>query len=212
LAFADRCNGQQDFFEHANCTIQVDWEDDCDMGPPWKEHDGHGVVVEFHQRDSDYTVESEQDSPLRRLSPWGFGEDDWYYDFPASLDLARRDRWGLSDEATEALALKLGRSPTDDEITEAAVQADYEHMRAWYHDEWRWMEVTVLVDARTSEGNCFLKCLTAISGIDSTYAGELLEELVTPVRAWIDENQADIAEVVRAFELQSMKRRHLPDL
>ena len=210
-ASAERCNGRVDSFEHSNCTIQVHWSDDTDMGPPWKEHDGHGVVEVVHQRDSDYTPESEQNSPFQRLSPWGFNANDWYYNFPASLDLARKEYWGLAPDALDKLQFERGRSLTDDEITEAAVQADFEHLRAWCHDEWRWMVADVIVNVRSREGSCFLKVVSCLGGIESTGAADELEELLAPARDWIDENQERINQIARSHELICCTRRQLTE-
>lgn len=202
---AERYNGQVDNFEYSNCTIQVHWSDDPDMGPPWVAHEGHGVVV-----DGSRFV---PDSPrFRRISPWGRNTNDWYYDLDATREIAIRDRWGLCPDALDELQSQRGRSLTDDEIIEAAVQADFEHLHAWCHDRWHWLAADVIVDVRTREGNCFLKAISCLGGIESTGAADELDELVTPARAWIDENQERINQIARSHELICDARCHLTEI
>lgn len=200
-ASAERYNGQVDSFEHSNCTIQVHWSDDPDMGPPWEVHEGHGVVLDGY----------DEHANVLRLTPYKPGTCNWYYDFDASRQIAIRDRWGLTPDELDKLQRPRKRPLTDVEITEAAVQADFEHLRAWCHDEWCWLAADVIVDVRTREGSCFLKAVSCLGGIESTGAADELEELLAPARAWIDENQERINQIARSHELICCTRRHLTE-
>lgn len=209
-ASVERCHGQVDSFEHSNCTIQVHWSDDPDMGPPWAVHDGHGVVIEGS--DAERLAGQLPVDRFRRLSPFDRNSYDRYYDIEASLVVARRDRWGLCPDALDELQSQRGRSLADDEIIEAAVQADFEHLHAWCHDQWRWLAADVIVDVRTREGSCFLRDISCLGGIESTGAGGEIEELVAPARDWIDANQERINRIGRSHELICFARRHLTEI
>lgn len=108
--------------------IRIDIHHDEDMGPPWEEHDGHGVVTDWQHRD-------EEPGELELCCDHGARR---FYDLNETMKLAKRDGWGLSDEEKAKLAAKLGRKPTAKEIRVEAVRRDYEYLRAWCNDEWSW--------------------------------------------------------------------------
>lgn len=111
---------------------------DEDIGPPWKEHDGHGPVTDWLSREKhpgERVLHSDRCS--RR-----------YYDFAEAMVIAKRDGWGLGKDDLAELERKLGRKPTRKQIIEAAVERDYEYLRGWCNDEWHWIGVIVtLYDA-----------------------------------------------------------------
>jgi hypothetical protein len=114
-------------------TFRVTLEHDDSHGEPWKEEDGHGPV-------SDWTTRS-KNAGERVLAK--DGSHYHYYDYAGAMELAKKDGWGLSEEATAKLAERLGRAPTPGEIRAAAVDADFERMRAWCNDEWSYVGVCV---------------------------------------------------------------------
>jgi hypothetical protein len=98
------------------------------MGPPWKEHDGHGEVSEWTTRDKrpgERVLASDRSSHR-------------YYDYAGAIKIAKRDGWGLSEDAIAALGKKLGRAPTKGDIAAASVESDFNHLRGWANDEWHW--------------------------------------------------------------------------
>lgn len=160
---------------------------DEDMGPPWKEHDGHGLVTrEGHHRFGLGTKPPK--SPGERILCWDHG---YYriYDFAGTMKIAKRDGWGLGPEEIEALHAKLGRPPTKGEITAESVERDFNHLRRWCDNQWHWIGVIVkLFDADGEEIDS-----DSIWGIedDTDYWQEVASELVENLLEKHNEEQAE---------------------
>jgi hypothetical protein len=93
-------------------------EPDHDCSPPWVEYDGHG-----HLR----CVSVWQGSLAKKPGEVVLYRDRhvcWLYDVAESINTARADGWGLSDTARQNLEQRLGRLPTQREVTAEAVQQD----------------------------------------------------------------------------------------
>lgn len=119
--------GDEETIEYPNgwkATIKL--EQDTDMRPPWQEHDGHGVVLDWGSHD-EYRENWELCSDRRSYR---------YYDFKASLEIALRDGWGTPPYHLRA---KLERAVW-------AVRADYEYLRRWCNDEWYWVGLIVTLE------------------------------------------------------------------
>lgn len=84
------------------------------MGPPWKEHDGHGPVSEY---------ESRSKKPGELIVCTSVSGRNRFYDFQTAVNMARTE-WGCADPAK-------------------AAREDFERMRAWCNDEWHWVGVIV---------------------------------------------------------------------
>lgn len=118
-------------------TYAIAFVPDSDMGPPWEEHDGHGIIREVSRR--------EEKRPGERL----FGSDErharlYAYDIALTTLRARLDGWNTGAEYRAALAAKLGRVPTARQIAAEAVEGDFERMRAWTRDEWEWIGICLV--------------------------------------------------------------------
>lgn len=122
-------------------TITVNVHHDEHMGPPWEEHDGHGIV-------SDWVRRGKAPGELVLCSDRGLS---LYYDYSATMKIAKKDGWGLNDEA--ALARKLGRPPTKGEIAHTSVVADYEYLRGWCNNEWHWHGYTLDIESPDGEAS-----------------------------------------------------------
>lgn len=122
--------------DYKGYTIRVKVYHDDDMGEPWKEHDGHGIV-------SDWTTRDKAPGELVLNSD---GRSKRYYDFAATMKKARSEGWGLTDKDKAALAKKLKRPATAKEVPAEAVQRDYEHLRGWCNDEWHWEGYVTEID------------------------------------------------------------------
>lgn len=120
-------------------TFRVTCEPDCDMGPPWKEHDGHGEVRET--RCYKYVALVEKRPGERVLH--SEGGTAWLYDWQSATVTAKRDRWGLCDDDKAKLAETLGRAPTADEITAEAVRRDFDHLHCYCEGDWSWITLCV---------------------------------------------------------------------
>jgi len=172
--------------EHEGYKIRVAIHHDTDMGAPWEEHDGHGIVSEWTSRDKEpgeMVLCSDRHS--RR-----------YYDFKATLEVAKRDGWGLGDESKAKLAMKLGHKPTAKEIRTEAVQHDFEYCRGWCNDEWVWLGYTTEIetpDGETLDGDsCW--------GFEGTDGGKeyMIGEAVSQAEAVIKRHQLTVRETAIA--------------
>lgn len=146
----------------------VRFEHDADHGAPWEECDGHGIIREGY--------ESEKRAGWRKLAPAGC-RDVWkFYDIAESMKIARRDGW-------DARPYKTG---TKGEQAARAVEADFQYLRAWCNDEWKYLFVSVVM--LDSDGN-ETRYTTSLGGVESfadyheQCARDLAEELVEEWRS-----------------------------
>ena len=106
---------------------------------PWEDGDGVGIVSDWIRSTRRGKAPGERilhtDDHYRR-----------YYDFGATLQKAKRDGWGLTEADTTKLTAKLGRAPSKAEIAVEAVEHDFERMRQWCNDQWRYVGVVVTDD------------------------------------------------------------------
>jgi hypothetical protein len=108
---------------NADTRITIRIEPDEDVGPPWEEHDGHGIVSGWTRRDkAPGEIVLASDAGRYR-----------YYDFAGSVKIARRDGWG-ADGVTKG------------ERAHRAALADYRRLKDWCEDRWRWIGVVVEVE------------------------------------------------------------------
>lgn len=137
-----------------NFTVSVDRDED--MGAPWENHDGHGVVSKWVTRDK---------MPSERLLSRSCSHKR-YYDVAASTEIALRDSWGVANPE--------GR--TKGQIAAEAVDNDFEYIRGWCNDEWWWVYVLVqLVDLEGRHVNGYSESLCGIESTDDI--GRIAQEL-----------------------------------
>lgn len=126
-------------FNNDRVTLPDGWyvrfksEYDQDSGPPWSECDGHGPVTDWVHRDK-YSGE--------RVLCLDHGSKR-YYDFAGAMKIAKRDGWGLNDDELAKLTKRLGHTPTKGQITEAAVEHDFQYLKDWCEDRWHYIGVIV---------------------------------------------------------------------
>lgn len=113
-------------------TIRVHVHNDDDMGPPWEEHDGHGIVSDWKR----HCLVDKAPGEMILCEDRGSVR---FYDFQATMKKAKSEGWGLGEKETARLAARLGRQPTKGEILHASVMHDYEFLKGWCNDEWRWV-------------------------------------------------------------------------
>jgi len=125
----------KDTFEHKGRSFSVEYLDD-DLGPPWIECDGCGIV-------SDWTSRDKRPGESILCSDGRFHR---YYDVQATIAKATKESWGLSAEALDALRQTQDHEPTCKEIIAEAVERDFEYLHAWCNDQWRYvcLHVTLL--------------------------------------------------------------------
>jgi hypothetical protein len=124
-----------DTFEHKGHTYKVEYAIDQDHGEPWKNADGHGIVSEWTGRN-------------KGAGEWILVADNGrkrYYDFAETLKIARKDGWGVEG----------GKLPGESnrEYAVRAVTADYEFLRAWCNDDWRYVGVIVTEVLEDEDGD-----------------------------------------------------------
>jgi len=123
-------------FEYRGFNVTIQIHHDEDMGPPWKEDDGHGPVSGWRKRDS------------KRPGERVLIEDHnhcLFYDFAEACQIAKRDGWSLSDEGNAKIASRLGRKPTAEEIRVATVEQDFAYCRGFATGEWHWLGYTTVI-------------------------------------------------------------------
>ena len=164
---------------HKGHTFNVAHIYDRDHGEPWKENDGHGVIT-------DWIDPADAPKGARALSfDNGSTHHTRFYDWAASIKLARADKWGLPDNELAALATTLGRKPTKADIAAEAVRRDYEYLRGWCADEWHYCGVVVTLDGTDIERSLW--------GIESNatehlgiVARELADDLIAEAGSELD--------------------------
>lgn len=129
--------------------FKVDVIHDQDMGAPWTEHDGHGIVSEWTTRDKrpgERILASDRHS--RR-----------YYDFAETVKIAKHDGWGPG-------------KPHE------AAEDDFQRMKAWCDYEWYWVGVTVdLLDSDGRKIPGYSNSLWGIESDCEKYLEEVALEL-----------------------------------
>lgn len=124
-------------------SLKFEIQRDDDSHEPWKECDGHGVVSSRYEEGF-----------------WSLGNQ--YYDWKASLKIAKRDRWGCK--------------PYDSSTAMDAVKADYEFLRRWCEDDWWWIGcIVTLYDEHGDELNS-----ESCWGFDS----DSMDYLASEARSW----------------------------
>jgi len=146
---------------------RIDFFQDEDMGPPWKEHDGHGPVTDWTTRDKHPgELILNKDSGSRR-----------YYNFAEACKIALRDGWDSKPYNTDG-------SQTPRQQAAKAALADFERLLAWCIDAWHWCGVVVTERRTDSDGYSYDGPSESLWGIESdageyfeTVIGELIAEL-----------------------------------
>lgn len=121
-------------FELDGVKFNWTYENDYDMDHPWVENELHGIVTSAPLRFG--FTKSPGQVVIHRV-----GSTVWVYDVKKSIELAKRDCWGLNDKAAKALQCRLGKQPTQKQITAEAVRLDMEFCRSYLEDEVQWFSV-----------------------------------------------------------------------
>lgn len=152
--------------EQNGTTYRVEFIADYDTGAPWEEHDGHGIVSDWENRDKKPgEVVIASDRGAKR-----------FYDIAATTRIAKRDKWGVSDADTSKI--------TPAQITALAVRRDMERMRDWCNDVWHWCGVSVF--PLTEDGYELRSKTESLWGIESD-AGEYFDEVISELIAQISD-------------------------
>jgi hypothetical protein len=143
---------------HKGFRIILNWHYDPDMGPPWKEHDGHGPVSDWTTRDKrpgERVLCSDRSSHR-------------FYDYAAAIEEAKRDKW-------DAPPYKTG---TKGEQAARAVERDFQYLRDWCNDKWHWAGYTIKIEGQAYDESLW--------GIDSPSMDEFETEAIDGAKEWLD--------------------------
>lgn len=173
-----------DTFERNGRTFRFRAKYDQDIGPPWKEHDGHGVVSK-HRHHSFGIGTKPPKRPGERILYWERGTYRTY-DVQATMEIAKRDGWGLGDEDKAKLAEKLGREPTKGEIVAEAVEQDFRYLQGWCTDEWCWIGI-IVEEVNSGEE----RSLWGIESDAYDYHREVANELADEINHHLDDIAAE---------------------
>lgn len=136
---------------------------DDHMGAPWAEHDGHGPVT-------DWTTRAK--TPGERILNED-GASRRFYDHAEAIRIAKRDGWDAAPYTPATAGQRAAR----------AVEADFQRLRAWCNDEWRW--VGVVVTARCGCCDAYSGVSAALWGIESDspdYHADIARKLADGLR------------------------------
>lgn len=117
-----RRHDYDDIREYKGYRFGIRFEPDYDHGAPWEESDGHGIVSEWTTRDKE---------PGERVLVSDYSHKR-YYNVVETLKIAKREGWDAPPYGG-----KKG------EKAARAVQADFEYLRQWCNDQWRYAGVIV---------------------------------------------------------------------
>jgi len=107
-------------------SVRICVEADQYADPPWDMSDGHGPVSDWRPKESK--------RPGERVLCEDHGHAR-FYDFAAAVKIARRDGWGTRGDGGLTKGAKAAY----------AVERDFEFLRGWCRDDWRYIVVGVEV-------------------------------------------------------------------
>ena len=111
-------------FEHNGRTFARRTEHDDSHGHPWEECCGHGVVSGWEHRDK---------APGELILATDWRSAKLFYDFAATVRIARRDGWDTPPYRTGTPRQRAAR----------AARADYEFLRRYCDGQWSYVGVIV---------------------------------------------------------------------
>jgi hypothetical protein len=144
--------------EQNGAIYRVQHHFDSSHGAPWEECEGYGIVSGWTNRDK--TPGELVLSSARSVKR--------FYDFAATMKIAKRYGWGISGDKT---GLSKG------EILQRAVMLDYENLRAWCNDEWQY--IGIIVFPLTADGDELKSQRQSLWGIESNSDSDYLNSVVS---------------------------------
>lgn len=158
---------QQYEIEHAGRAFMVKIYEDTDMGMPWDEHDGHGIVTDWERRPK---MPGEmilcEDGRSRR-----------FYDFAASCKRALADGWDCPP---------YGQGTPRQRAARAAMN-DFLRLRDFCQGGWHWCGIEVIpIDEDGGESADISASLWGIESDSDEYMRELAFELAAECLSQIE--------------------------
>lgn len=168
-------------------AFKVYIEPDNDSGTPWTECDGHGPVenVPVRREYRDGLAKRPGQRPLSR-------NDNRAYDWQAAVKQARAEGWGP-------------RTPyrTAGQAAHAAVQRDFDYLKAWCDDEWQYVGVVVALDkpdVEYEDSTWGVEYWSSWPACDrkNTHAMEVAQDIAESLATqYIDENFIELVKYTR---------------
>lgn len=160
-------------------SFKVELVDDQDHGAPWEECDGHGPVSGWTRRDK---------LPGELLLNESHG-DKRYYDFAEACRIALRDGWDhtaskppsapdcpdcacVQDGKCLCIPSKPSLQETPRQQAARAARADFECLRGWCNDEWRYVGVVVTLLNPDGTESDIQDSMWGIENFDDTFVME----------------------------------------
>ncbi len=171
-------------FDYEGRTFHVEFLDDDYIGPPWEEEGGHGPVSEWTRRDKtpgEWVLCEDRDSKR-------------YYDFSEAMRMAKKDGW---DAPPHGVGTKGERALR-------AVKADFEWLRGWCNDTWRYVTLHVILFGEEGEfGFAKIEYEEYIGGVEYDYSSngywlEVAKEMASEIM-WEVRNQEKKAKITNRF-------------
>lgn len=165
-------------------TFRCELIDDDAASPPWEREDGHGPVSEWRAHGDDSRGARKRPGE-RELCDDGrsFGKTR-FYDMREAMQIAKRDGWGVDDATRAKLAAAKHCEPealSKNEIVAAAVEQDFQRLRAWCHDSWRYVGVIVTLLDTEGEPTDERESLWGIESDCEDYLAETARELADEI-------------------------------
>lgn len=163
--------------EFDGATVRISYHYDDGRDAPWDREDGHGAVCKSTHPHGYGGEKRPGDRPLNQPAR---GQWQYYYDWAGACKLAKKDGWNTEPyDAPNRI--------------ERAVQADFDFLRGWLNDDWRYVGVVChVIDEEGEEIEGFEdSCWGYASYRDShkTAGREMADELVKRYLAELDEAQ-----------------------
>ena len=128
-------------FEHGGAWFRASIFADEHMGSPWEEHDGHGYVSDWRQRNYMGYVPTDPGERVLYTDRHGAG---LVYDWQSTMNVAKRDGWMSAKDAKAfdsyaAACAAIGKG----NVAARAVECDFNRMRRFCEGDWHWIGVEV---------------------------------------------------------------------
>lgn len=162
-------------------TFRVNVIQDLSSGAPWEDSDIHGPVTGWTSRN-------------KKPGEWVLNTDGGskrYYDYAQACQLAQRDGWGLRPEKLAAFVKNLGHSPSAKELAAETARIDFEYLRAWCNDEWRYVGIDVTLLDEDGEETSISSSLWGVEDHDD-YPAQVAQELAAELMAGYRKNWGEV--------------------
>lgn len=160
---------QTETIEHCGIAVLIEYFYDQDAGKPWENSDGHGVIR------SAYSYYGKPEKKPGEVLIQGERGSYWIYDWQESTRIAKRDGWGVSNPPAGL---------TRKQITQLAVQKDFDFLRGWLDDDWHYVgAVCTVLDSDGEETDISDSCwgFETLNDYHETAGREMAESLAESI-------------------------------